>query len=446
MTETAKRTRRKPERLTKSRVNQYLRAGIPGNYPDTQSGLSLRIRDVGKGSWFYSYSTGGKQRRMALLTAGVDDEAGLAEAREIASTHARNNAQRKTEIQAAIEAGTTPPPPYDPINTKWMGDNAPVDLTLREALDRYAQEAIGEMPPGLDPAQQTRWQRNAQSRTYLLNLIPTREWLSLPLAQVPNITRRMLRDRQDQLRSDGVGPASVNRGTSYLNTALNWVLQENIGLNTNPFAGFSVQKQHREQSRSVVPTSDEVKALWKATEGDELPLDYRRVWRMCMLTGARRSEIASLRRDDAVTDATTEHGQLSGHAIIIEGAKTEAGNRPIPLCAMAGEIVTEAMKDAAGEYLFGVSSGGVRPFGNWSRAIKRHRALAGIDRDITIHDLRRLAFTRLSAAGVDLMVIQTLIGHRRGSATMQTYNRAKYWPEMREAVDRLQADLVRDLG
>ncbi len=449
MTHPIKRPRRKPERLTVSRVDRYLRDGVEGYHPDTEPGLSLRIRDVNKGSWFFSYSVNGKQRRMQLAPAAEKDADGLNTARELARLHTANIAKRKADTQAALAAGESPPPPYDPISTKWMQDNAPADITLRDGLARYAAEEIGEMPRGLDAAGRERWTRNTRSRKYLLHLIPPAEWMETPLSQLSALTPRILRDRQDRMRADGIGSTSVNRATSYLITAMNWMVRENLGLQSNPFAGFSVPKQHREQSRSVIPTPDELRALWAVTESGALPRDYARIWRMCALTGARRSEIAGLRVDQVFNDEVTEHGHLTGRGILIQGAKTEAGNRPLPLSNMADKIVTDAINDlpASGQYVFGTGGGGHRPFANWSRAMKKHRDLAALpsERTITIHDLRRLAFTRLAAAGVELLVIQTLIGHRRGSATMLTYNRATYWEEIRKALDLLESSLLRDL-
>ncbi len=444
-----KRGRKPSERLTKTRVDALLRAGTSGYYPDAQPGLSLRIRNAGKGAWYFSYSVNGKQKRLQLMPATQNDGDQIDTARNLAKMHTENAAKRKAEILAAKEAGRTPPPPYDPGAAKFLSDNRPADMSLREGLDLYAKERIGDMPSDLDMAQQERWQRNAQSREYLLRLIPPADWMNAPLAQLTALTHRMLRDRQEQLRADGVGSTSVNRATSYLITALNWMAKENVGLDANPFTGFEQPKAHRETSRNVVPTPDELRALWKATDSSELPKDYCRVWRLCLLTGARRSEIASMRQDHLFCDAATPVGVLSGHGFNVTGAKTEAGNRPVPLSDTAQKVVQDAVFDLEDHtgFLFGLSGRGVRPFSNWSRAMKQHRELAALpdDRAITIHDLRRLVFTRLAGAGVDLLVIQTLIGHRRGSATMLTYNRASYWAEMRAAVDVLESSVLADV-
>ena len=59
-----------------------------------------------------------------------------------------------------------------------------------------------------------------------------------------------------------------------------------------------------------------------------------------------------------------------------------------------------------------------------------------------IHDIRRTVRTKLAELGVTADVAEALIGHVGHRTQMdRTYNRYKYWPEMRQALKKWEIEL-----
>jgi integrase len=138
---------------------------------------------------------------------------------------------------------------------------------------------------------------------------------------------------------------------------------------------FTVRQPERPRKRTLI--NAELKAIWKATDGDS---DYARIVRLCLLTGCRREEIGGLRTDETDT-----------------------------------------------EFVFGRRGTG---FSGWSKA------KAALDTKIaeegaalpawSLHDLRRTFSTRLHDGGVEPLVVEALLAHKQ-QGVAAVYNRASFW-------------------
>jgi integrase len=93
------------------------------------------------------------------------------------------------------------------------------------------------------------------------------------------------------------GPIAANRVRAALSAFWTWGLRTGrIEVDSNPVS-FTIRQPERSRDRTL--TDAEIKAIWRATAGDD---DYSRIVRLCMLTGCRREEIGGLRWDEIEPD------------------------------------------------------------------------------------------------------------------------------------------------
>jgi integrase len=166
----------------------------------------------------------------------------------------------------------------------------------------------------------------------------------------------------------------------------------------------------------------ELKAIWKATEGDG---DYARIVRLCLLTGCRREEIGRLRLDEIQQDR-----------LVIGGKRMKGGlTHEVPILPMIAAVLPSA-PGAGSEYVFGRR---VTGFSGWSKA--KEALDAKIDKEgaalpaWSLHDLRRTFSTRLHDAGIEPLVVEALLAHKQHGVAA-VYNRASFWEAKRSALTR----------
>lgn len=157
-------------------------------------------------------------------------------------------------------------------------------------------------------------------------------------------------------------------------------------------------------------------------------------------TGARRSEVASLKWDNV---------NLEKRRAIVEDAKS-GDERVVPL----SNRVVEAIKDLPrGTYVFRVNVRVDRPYdpNALSRAVRKIYEKAGLrDKDAkgrgarrSMHTLRKSFATRASAKGVPLKTTMAIGGWKQTS-TMLNYYVDVSEESMEEAIDKLSEDKSED--
>ena len=207
------------------------------------------------------------------------------------------------------------------------------------------------------------------------------------------------------------GPIAANRVRSALSALWSWGLRSGrIEADSNPVA-FTVRQPERPRKRTLIDA--ELKAIWKATDGDG---DYARIVRLCLLTACRREEIGGLRTDEIQADR------------LAIGAKRMKGGilHEVPILP----LIAAALPSAPGtdsECVFGRRRTG---FSGWSKA------KAALDTKIaeegaalpawSLHDLRRTFSTRLHDGGVEPLVVEALLAHKQ-QGVAAVYNRASFW-------------------
>jgi integrase len=225
---------------------------------------------------------------------------------------------------------------------------------------------------------------------------------------------------------DESGPVAANRVRASLSALWTWSLRTGrIDGDSNP---VSFTFRHDEKPRERTLTNSELKAIWNATNGEH---DYAHIVRLCLLTGWRRAEIGGLLWAEILDDR-----------IAIGADRTKGGSaHEVPLLPMIAAALPE-LPDKPEGCLFGRFGTGFSGWSRSKRALDLKLAKAGIDMPPWgLHDLRRTFSTRLHDAGVEPIVIETLLAHKQ-QGVAAVYNRASFREAKRAALERWHAMLI----
>jgi integrase len=130
---------------------------------------------------------------------------------------------------------------------------------------------------------------------------------------------------------------------------------------------------------------------------------------MVLFTGARKSELLNLQWPDV---------DLKGRTIKFRDTKNRE-DHDVPLSPEAVKLLRDLPRTLGNPHVFCGHKKGKplnNPYKAWRRILKR----AGIDRRVTIHDLRRTAGSLLATAGFSTQQIGKLLGHK-SSITSKVY-------------------------
>jgi len=147
-------------------------------------------------------------------------------------------------------------------------------------------------------------------------------------------------------------------------------------------------------------------------------------------TGARIEEICSLKKENIDLE--------SGSFRIIE-AKTEAGNRIVPIHSSIHKLIESMLKASTDEYLFsklGKNKYGQRANGLGKRFGRLKKDLNFDDRQV-FHSIRKTVTTLLENAGVSENVTADLIGHDKPRITYGLYSGGTNLENKKIAIEKL---------
>jgi len=214
----------------------------------------------------------------------------------------------------------------------------------------------------------------------------------------------------------------------HLSACLSWGMERGL-LERN--AALGIKPPVQLVARERVLTDSEIRAIWTATDataaasGDVAYREFCSIVRLLLLLGQRRGEVGGMRR--AELDLGRELWRLPGE-------RTKNGlPHDVPLSRQVVQIL--AAHDVEGRtYVFGRRDGG---FVAWDRCKAKLGMTLRLPR-WTLHDLRRTCVTGMAEIGIAPHVIEAVVnhvsGHKGGVAGI--YNRAKYAPEKRAALQR----------
>src|SRR5262245_58396409 len=242
---------------------------------------------------------------------------------------------------------------------------------------------------------------------------------------ISSITRRDVLDLIDGIADRGA-LTYARRVHAHLHRLFRWSVGRGV-IDNNPVA--NLPKPGAVVKRDRVLNDAELAVAWKAASQIEWP--FGPLFRLLILTGARREEIGALR-----------WSELRGDEIELDGARTKNGKpHTIPLSTTAVALIEGLPRIAESEFAF--TTTGATPVSGWSKAkalldeqaakIKDGRPLPGW----RVHDLRRSVATGMQKLGISLQVVEAVLGHVSGSraGVVGVYQRHTYDAEKKAALE-----------
>ena len=211
-------------------------------------------------------------------------------------------------------------------------------------------------------------------------------------------------EKYKPLRREDVSPATVNRELALLRHMLN-IAVEWGKLKESPFKGVKLFKENNGRMRILSPEQEII--LFEAIRANPNTPYLEDIVITALNSGMRRSEILTLKKDML--------NFKEGYILVEETKSGEA--RKIPMNERLTKTLKKTMdKNLKSPYVFCKDDGS--PFGNirkgFDKAVKKTR-LDGL----RFHDLRHTFASRLVMAGVDIITVQQLLGHKTLRMTMR---------------------------
>jgi integrase len=329
------------------------------------AGFGVRVYRSGRKAYVLQYGGREKRRLMVLApcTAGKDVD----KARDKAQTFLRQHQSEGT----------------DPLNEKRKAAAGTVAAVVTEYIEaRKPQWSEGEA-------------KRAKGRM-TRHITPHVGDVTLE-----KLTRREVRQMHSKISQKTKYEA--NRSLELLRAAINWALSDlgwraaNLAEGENP--ALRIQTNH-EKSRREWIRPDEVPGLIAAISTEESPWTQA-FFRMVLFTGARKSELLNLQWSDV---------DLKGRTIKFRDTKNRE-DHDVPLSPEAVKLLRDLPRTIGNPFVFCGHVKGeplVNVYKPWKRILKQ----AGIDRRVTIHDLRRTTGSLLASAGFSTQQIGKLLNHK----------------------------------
>lgn len=372
-------------------------------------GFALRVGKTGRKSWSVRVMVAGKVQRLTLPFAAFPSVA-------VARAEAR-------KLMGLAATGADPSEAVRGRDGRTKAQAAALDRTFAVIAANFVERHAKE--------KQRSWQETERVfKVYLNPIIGKRDILTIKRSEIVKIL--------DDI-ADTRGPVIADRVLATIRKLCNWHAARDDDFRSPIVPGMARTKP-LERARDRILTDDEIRAVWALTDQPERGANlFGALVRLLLLTGARRSEVAGITRDEIEGDVWTLPG--ARHKTKVDDAK--------PLSAAA--LAELARLPNSGPYPLGRS--GDAPFSGYSAAqarlseqvrasvLKAVKERGGDPKKITLerwtlHDLRRTARSLLSRAGVSSDVAERVLGHTIGGVR-GVYDRHEYLDEKRDAVERL---------
>jgi integrase len=368
-------------------------------WDDSMPRFGYRLRRGAGGkllrSWVVQYRRGGGHRRITLGSAEV---LGVEAARKAAK-----------ETLAKVELG------HDPAGDRHERRDKD-RLRLRTIIDDYLAVQASKLRPA-----------SLREITRYLTAAPYFD----PLHNMPidTVSRRDVAARVLAVTREHSSVVAARARTT-LSTFFAWAMGEGLA-ESNPVVGTNPPEDSTPRER--VLTDQELATIWRACRDD----DFGRIVKLCILLGARRSEVGGM----AWNELDLDRGLWS-----IPAARTKNKRaHKLPLMSLALGIIRSVPQLVGRDLLFGAHA--ADGFTAWGKAKRALDARLGAKvKPWTLHDLRRSAATRLADLGVQPHVIEQVLNHQSGhkAGPAGIYNRSSYERDVRAAL-ALWEDHLRSL-
>lgn len=398
-------------------------------------GLLFRVRASGRREWIFCYTFGGRRREAALGTYGTKAPA-------LTLEQARREAG---EMRKAIKNGQDPLEGRSKARDDARSSAAEARSAQRRADSLRRALARGEPLPGTfgDLCQRyireharvkkRSWREDARKiERELLPKWSTRPPSSITPPEVSDLVAGIAAGEGPRARKGRPAPVTANRVLALISKIFSFAVAAHFpGVTFNP--AYRLPRPHAETSRERFLSEVEIRALWQATESEDLL--SRAAIRGLLLTGLRRAELLGARWRDLSQDDL-------GVWLEVARVRSKSG-RPLraPLSALAVETLRE-LADLDSEWIFPGAVAG-KPLTDLKGPSKRLRARiaasTGEAEHWTIHDLRRTFRTFLGSLRVPHGIAERCLGHvppeARGVGGV--YDRFAYAEERMAAVEAL---------
>lgn len=216
----------------------------------------------------------------------------------------------------------------------------------------------------------------------------------------------------------------------------------------NPFRNQKLPTENRKEAVKEMRLAfslEDIQKLYqvlrvKADKGDEADEDLLYVFLIAIYTGARREEIGGLRLKNFSKAGT----------IRIENAKTEAGNREVPIHPQLEAIIQRRISSLddsdslSDSFLFPNLS--TAKYGKRTDALGKRfgriKASLGYDKRYVFHSIRKTVTTLMEQAGVAEGVAADILGHDKPSITYGLYSGGTSMEQKHKAIKALDYDLT----
>jgi integrase len=326
-------------------------------------GFGVRVYPSGKRMYVFQYrSKGGRQRRVAI---GLHGPFTVEKARDAAA-----------DLYEAVRKGRDP---VEEQKTATQPDRDAIEHVIEDFMSRYmagkgrSRRYIEETKRNFDKHVLPRWRGRA----------------------LQSITRRDVIDLLDNIVDEGK-PIAANRTLAAVRKLFNWALQRGI-IEASPVTLVEMPGAERKRERTL--DADEIRAVWAACGGLDYPFGH--FFRMALVTGQRRDEVAQMRAVDA--NASERIWTLSSDMTKPRRAHV------VPLSPLALDILGQAREAAT--VLFGEPEGGEpgtyvfttrrdRPISGYSKAKGRlDRLIAVAHSEAGLPDMQALDHPRSATHG-----------------------------------------------
>lgn len=344
-------------------------------------GLYLVVQPSGAKGWAVRYLFAGKSRKLTLgATATEENGRGLtlAAARKLA-------AAARHQLAQGIDPGARKTVIAPPTN-----DDDRVEVLVAEFITKYARA-------------KTRASTAAQTEDIFRRLVlPV--WRS---RSIHDIRRRDIIALIESIAGER-GGYMANRTLGALSKIFNWLVARDV-LEASPCTG--VEPPHKEIARDRILSDDEVIPLWRACD-DPIHGIFGPLFKLLLLTGQRRGEVAGMRWSELDPDLTLW---------TLPAERTKNGHRhEVPLSTQARELIKAMPRIAGSDFIFTVD--GRKPIIGFGRAKRRLAAAIGLDTEFRLHDLRRTAASGLQRVGTRVEVIERALNHISGQLSRRHRN------------------------
>ena len=212
----------------------------------------------------------------------------------------------------------------------------------------------------------------------------------------------------------GLSDATMNRHTAALKALWEWSRRRGHCTGDNPFDGFHKKLTSKNTDGYLAWSPDQLRALFSPPPKRR---DLHEIMVIALYSGMRLNEIASL----TGTDIRTEEGVTY---FDIQDAKTEAGNRQVPLHPALAWLATKATERGEGRLwpTFNAEGPGAKPGADAGREFSRFKAGRGFpNRRNAFHSFRKNVTRIMERGGIPESEWAQVIGHERGF-TFGVYN------------------------